>query len=269
MIILNNKKIEIEKFPNNEIRIRNINNIDVSNSLIEFKYESSDDLIALMFIKNKLDDLNINVKLYIRYMPYSRMDREFDNDLFLLKYICKFINNLNFEKVYVLEPHSKVTEMLLNNVVPIYAMIDFIDHVKNQIGFNEDDSIVFPDEGAYKRYGTNFKNYIIFEKRRDEASTNIKTIGLKQGNIKQNSKCIIIDDLCSTGSTCNMVAKILKENGVNKVYVLVAHTENQALNNDILNDKSYIDFLYTTNSLLTEKHDKVLLLDFNKAKYLV
>ncbi|MCD8562286.1 MAG: hypothetical protein LRY26_00620, partial [Bacilli bacterium] len=57
MIILNEKEIKIEKFSNNEIRIRNIVNLIKDENIIEFKYENSDDLISLLFIKSKIDDL--------------------------------------------------------------------------------------------------------------------------------------------------------------------------------------------------------------------
>lgn len=269
MILLNNKQINIEKFPNNEIRIRGINNIKEDEVMIEFKYESSDDLMALLFVKKSLDDQHIKTNLYIRYMPYSRMDRTFDNDLFLLKYITDYINNLDFNHVYVLEPHSIVTEELLNNVTPIYAMDDLVAIVKNEIGFNEEiDSIVFPDAGSYKRYGANYDKYIQFEKRRDPDSTNIKTLVMKDGNVNKGSKCIIIDDLCASGGTCYRVGKILKNSGAKEVYVLTVHTENQALDNDVINDNEVIDKIFTTSSLITKKHQKVKILDFNKGKYM-
>lgn len=270
MIILNNQQINIGRFPNNEIRIQGINNIKEDEALIEFKYESSDDLIALLFIKKSLDEQNIKTNLYIRYMPYSRMDRIFDNDLFLLKYITDYINDLNFNHVYVLEPHSIITEQLINNVTPIYAMDDLVEIVKSEIDFNDEiDRIVFPDAGSYKRYGINYDNYIQFEKRRDPDSTKIKTLVLKEGNINVGSKCIIIDDLCASGGTCYRVGKILKNSGVKEVYVLTVHTENQALDNDVIKDDDVIDKIFTTGSLITRKHSKVKILDFKKDKYIV
>lgn len=261
MIILNEKEIKIEKFPNNEIRIRNIINLIKEQNLIEFKYENSDDLISLLFIKSKIDDLQKETNLYIRYMPYSRMDREFENDLFLLKYISNYINNLNFNKVFILEPHSKETEKLINNIHPIYIMEDFIKQVKSHIN-EENIQIIFPDEGSFKRYNYNFDNYVVFRKRRNEETTNIELLEIQEGKIKPNTKAIIIDDLCSTGNTCNKVAKILKANKVKEVYVLAVHTENQVINKDIIKE-DYVDQIFTTNSLLTKKHKKIRILNFN------
>lgn len=203
MIKLNKIEVKQEKFANNELRIRNLK-IEEKN-LIEFVYESSDDLISLMFIKEELK--NKETELFIKYMPYSRMDREFENDLFLLKYIAKFINNLKFKKVYILEPHSKVCSKLTKNSVPIYAVEKFLDKVKEKIDFKETDKIVFPDKGAYERYKKEGANYILFSKQRDENTTKIKELKMISGEINNTKKCIIIDDICSTGNTANNVSK--------------------------------------------------------------
>ncbi len=57
-------------------------------------------------------------------------------------------------------------------------------------------------------------------------------------------------------------------NKVKKIYVLVVHAENQVLNQDILKENSFIDKIFTTDSLLTKKHQKITLLNFNKEKHL-
>lgn len=261
MIKCNNKEIIGEYFKNNEIRIRNLDY--VNDSLFELKYESSDDLISLMFLKKAYDDKKLTSYLYIKYMPYSRMDREFTNDLFLLKYIASFINELNFKKVFILEPHSKVTEELINNIVVISPMNELLDLVKKDINFSEYDHIVYPDLGSFKRYyNKDIKNFIKFNKKRDENTTLIKKLYVESGKVNKKSKCIIIDDLIATGNTANNVAKILKERGASKVYVLTVHTENQIINNHIIDDL-YIDKIYTTDSILTINHFKIELLLYN------
>lgn len=256
MIKLNKIEVKQEKFANNELRIRNLKKEE--KNLIEFIYESSDDLISLMFIKEEIKD----AELFIKYMPYSRMDREFENDLFLLKYMANFINNLNFKKVYILEPHSKVCSKLIKNSVPIYAVEKFLDKVKEKIAFTEVDKIVFPDKGAEERYKKEETNYILFSKLRDENTTKIKELKMIHGEISNTKKCIIIDDICSTGNTANEVAKILKEKGIEEVYLLTFHTENQALENSVIKEK-YVDKIFTTTSIFTKKHKKVEIIDFD------
>ena len=262
MIKYDSKDINIEHFPNNELRIRNIEYKE--DALVEFKYESSDDLIALIFLKKSIDEKGFNANLYIRYMPYSRMDREFDNgDLFLLKYIADIINNLKFKNVYVLEPHSKVTEELINNITVIRPMSKLLELVKEDINFTEKDHIVFPDLGAYKRYySDNMNNTIQFDKKRNNDTTLIKHIYLESGIVIKGSKCIILDDVCSTGSTVLSVAEILKNRGVKEVYILTVHTENQVLENPVLGPNTPVDAIYTTDSLITKAHQKIKILPY-------
>ncbi|MDD3341561.1 MAG: phosphoribosyltransferase family protein [Bacilli bacterium] len=267
MIKYNNQNIEIEYFPNQEIRIRNITYKE--NALVEFKYETSDDIMALIFLKNSIADKGYQADLYIRYMPYSRMDREFENDLFLLKYMTNIINQLKFRKVYVLEPHSEATVNLLHPVKAIRPMELLTNMVKEKKGFKDTDALVFPDKGSYKRYfNEKEKNVLIFNKKRDEASTKIKELYLETGDVQKGSQYIIIDDLCASGTTVYKAAQILKQKGAAKVYVLVVHTENAVTINPITEENSPVDKIYTTDSLLTKKHEKIEILPFKIEEYI-
>lgn len=85
MLKLNGHEIKTERFPNNETKVKDLENaiIDGQNTL-EFKYISDEDLVALMFAKKRIDEFKVPCTLFIWYMPYSRMDRKIDGDLFTL-----------------------------------------------------------------------------------------------------------------------------------------------------------------------------------------
>lgn len=105
MILVNGKELTIEKFPNNEVCIRNFDDHILGShrfEVITLSYESDQDLMNLFFVKKHIDEtFNTKVILNIAYMPYSRMDRTEGMNVFTLKHVSKFINDLNFSEAYV------------------------------------------------------------------------------------------------------------------------------------------------------------------------
>lgn len=94
------------------------------------------------------------------YIPNARKDRAHrEKDVFTLKYFANIINSLNFDNVYVLDPHSNVSEALINNIRIITP-----DKNINKVLEELDDSIVmfYPDEGAVKRYADSFNKEFVY-----------------------------------------------------------------------------------------------------------
>jgi ribose-phosphate pyrophosphokinase len=171
MIFLNNAPVKVIQFPNNETKVddKSIRQaIYVGLNSITLKYESDADLIQLLFVKKYLDEANLTASLTIPYMPYSRMDRSEDASVFTLKYICEFINSLNFTSVTLLEPHSDVTPALLNRVKLVFPTTKLLQVAKSHMSFSDEDYIFFPDAGAQKRYSKMAgQNSLVGYKQRD------------------------------------------------------------------------------------------------------
>ena len=264
MIYLNEIEVGSQFFPNGELNLLNLN-VAVKNAsvtrgeyfhTITMKYVDDKDLMTLYFVKKFLDSATNGerVELLISYMPYSRMDRaETPETPFMLKYVTDFINNLEFYKVEVYEPHSQVTVDLLNYVIPIYANEYLIDEVKELEHFDDElDYIVFPDDGARQRYTGKIEsnNILIGHKTRDFESGKITGLNIAgDGNIKEGARAIIVDDLSSFGRTFNEASKRLRELGFERVVLLVFHAENSIFKGELFN---HLDHIYTTNSILTE-----------------
>ncbi|MDE6091783.1 MAG: ribose-phosphate pyrophosphokinase, partial [Ruminococcus sp.] len=146
---------KVQRFPDGAFKI-DIPEIPITDSLpLEIEYRDSfDDLTLLIYIIENLKENYSNpINLYIPYLPNARMDRVYDkSEVFTLKYFCKIINFLGFNKVTVLDAHSPVSVALLDrceNLSPekyIHSAIELsgIDR--------ENDYIFFPDEGSCKRY---------------------------------------------------------------------------------------------------------------------
>lgn len=249
MILYNGKPIEFEEFPNGETLVPTPDIYSGPHKLT-LQYESDQDLIHLMFIKKFLGDQP--VKLDIRYMPYSRMDRVEYRGVFTLKHVAEFINDLRFAEVNVYEPHSDVTCALLDRSFPHYSTINLLQDVLNQIGWsNECDYLFYPDAGAQKRYaGVTAHRSAVGFKHRDFAtgklSGEMDVVGFNPQAIP--AKVLILDDLCSRGGTFIMAADKLRELGASEVYLFVAHCENTMWGGQLLD---HIDGLYCTDSMIS------------------
>lgn len=263
MIKINDKVFTYDKFPNGEkkITLDFYNCIECKNNIfVEWHYENDGELIDLMFLKKHFDKYNkrnVSIILDIKYMPYSRMDRvKSADEIFTLKYVCEFINDLNFNTVYTNETHSNVTDALLN-ASKTSTIEEYLGLVLNDLNFNKNiDYVMFPDEGACKRYSDNIKleNTLVGYKQRDWETGNIKSLSLlgKNEYNDQKVKVLIIDDLCSYGGTFKYSAEEIKKIIPNsEIYLFIAHCENSIHQGELLKDNGLIDKIYTTDSLLT------------------
>ena len=259
MILLNNKQIEIKKFPNGESFL-NIEDLVLQEiNEIKLKFENDEDITHLIFLKGHLDDLAAKTKLTIGYLPYSRMDRTEGMRVFTLKYFTRLINSMNFESVEIYEPHSDVGTALLDRVRVVNMSaelgIEVLKEVQNEVRATY---IVYPDTGAAKRYSKQIKynKILTANKERDFQTGNITSLEIN-GTIEDSDfDAIIIDDLCSKGGTFMMTAEKLKEMGAKYIYLVVTHCEDTIFQGDVLKS-DLITRIYTTNSILTKEDNKI------------
>lgn len=269
MIVLNKHQILTEQFPNGETKVKDFDQLILKENLVEFTYQEDGDLIRLLFVKKRLDEIqHESCKLLIHYMPYSRMDRKIEGDLFTLKYVSQLINSLNFDTVFIVEPHSTVTIELLANSIAIYPALDWLPQLIKQLDFAGDDRIVFPDKGAAARYiHSGYINSCVFEKKRNPQTGRIEAMELKAGDIPPGAKCIIVDDLCSGGGTFLWAGKILKEMGASAVYLVVTHCEPRIFKGALLDEDSPIECVFTTKSMMNTEHPKINYINLDTESY--
>lgn len=218
MLLLNGRKVDTGQFPNKETWV-NKRLLNVSqNSRIIFEWESNDDLINLMFLKRHLDRFGISTTLIITYMPYSRMDRENDDYLYSLKYVTRFINDLNFNQVKLLNPHSNISAAMLHNCTVKHTVVDKAEEI-----LPEYDYLLLPDSGARQRYVklTTDKPIITASKERDFKTGEIVKFEIDKIP-EAGSKILIIDDLCCKGGTFMATAALVPNC---EVHLLVGNVE--------------------------------------------
>ena len=266
MITQNGKPVEIGSFPDGTILIKRGDDHRGFAS-IKSQYENDREFLALIYLVKHLRRFGCNqIDLTMPYIPNARMDRvKSDEDVFTLRYFTEVLNSLELYSVTVLDPHSSVSEALINNIL-IRSPKAYIEHAiadTNGGWFNwntiGDKLLMFyPDEGAMKRYsGMINLPYAFGIKKRDWETGIIEGLDVA-GAVDQiaGKDILIVDDICSRGGTFYHSAKKLKELGANDIYLYVSHCENTILEGDLLKG-DLIKKVYTTDSIFTKSHEKI------------
>ncbi len=282
MITVNGIEIVRKTFPDGSLCL-----LDLDNSLlypnqnyeIVWLYEGDYEIFMLICIVKHLRSKmynNVSFNLTMPYVVNSRLDRTHsDNEVFTLKYFAEIINDLKFNKVVIVDPHSIVSEALIDNVCvlrPSNIISNVIDTMRSLNEFKRELVIYFPDDGAYKRYKDMpcFKNFncIYGKKERDWETGKILGIeiydknGSKLTNELENCDVLMVDDIISYGGTLAYSADKLKEMGATHISAYATHVENSVLDEEkgtLLKryKDNIIDTVYTTNSIYHGNHPMV------------
>lgn len=251
-------------FPDNTQKIDFIEPIEKADTyLVTWRYESDEELAELIFITRHLKDrFSSEVILNMPYIPNARFDRTKSNtEVFTLKYFADVINWLGFKAVYVFDPHSNVSPAIINHV----HVISPEGVIREAMDRARPDYIYFPDEGAYKRYGsmTCFKDkaVLIGHKERDWVTGIIKGLRITnqdgmgyEYNYFRGKRVMMIDDIISYGGTLAYSADELQRLGFDQITAYASHVENSVLDEEkgtLLNrlKDGVVYKIYTTNSI--------------------
>lgn len=264
MIQYNGEQIKIGYFPDNTLLLKK--NILEEKVEIRWFFENNEELVALYFLVQHLREHGVEeIELNMPYIPNARQDRvKQSDDIFTLKYFAKLINEMEFSKVIVLDPHSYVSEALIDRL-EVQSSQKYVERVLKKLEIESDEQILlfFPDEGASKRYGSMFERpYIFGMKKREWTTGEIKSLEvLGETSRIANSRILIVDDICSRGGTFLHSAKALKKLGANEIYLYVSHCENTILEGELL-EGDLLKKVYTTNSIFKKEHKKVEVLEY-------
>ena len=275
MIKINGYPAQISYFPDGTFLIKEnvyewAEEFKTRSVCFEWYFENNAELLALQFLAWHFQDHGMITRLYMPYIPNARMDRvKKPEDVFTLKYFARIINSIGFEKVRVVDPHSAVSEALIDRLEIVDAskyiqtVLEVLSHEPGIL------QVVFPDEGAEKRYAEFIpveipKSYGM--KVRDWSTGKILGLELHGASVVEADKVLIIDDICSYGGSAYYTAKHIKDrNPEAKVYFYVTHCENSVLEGKFgekevpLLDTGLIEALYTTGDILTKEHERIIL----------
>lgn len=265
MINVHGEPVEFKHFNDGTLRL-NATPIYSFDGVIDITwlYDNDEEMTQLYFLVNHFRQSyqSPRIILNLAYIPNARMDRvKSEKECFTLKYFCQFINDLNFEKVIVFDPHSNVATALLDRVEihgPYWCIHSLLNTYPSA-------TLAFVDEGGYKRYKDMIDDhYFIFGvKDRDWSSQNIKSMQiLGAKHMIAGHDILIVDDIVSRGSSLYLLAKQLKEMGAENIYAWISHCEDTVLQPHI-NGQSLLDVpnlitkIYTTNSIYRANNPKI------------
>ena len=263
MISIHNEVINIGSFPDGSILMKHQTSMfdNMFPCTITWRYENDREFLAVIYLVKHLRSHGVkDIYLNMPYIPNARQDRVKNReDVFTLKYFAEILNSLNLAEVSVLDPHSSVSEALINNLhirTPEQYIDTVLDDLFWQVG--NDITMFYPDEGAMKRYSGMVKlPYAFGIKKRNWKTGVIEGLDIAGETDKIAGKNIlIVDDICSRGGTFYHSAKKLKELGAKDIYLYVSHCENTILEGELLKG-DLIKKVFTTNSIFTKSHEKV------------
>lgn len=275
MIRVNRHLLSPNRFPDGTFASR-LDRIDFSlggrhaDVTLEWNYDSDEEMAQIYFITKHLQSQGYEVSLLLSYLPHARMDRvKCEDEIFTLKYFCEFINSLFFRLVAVLDVHSSVALALLDRVVGVQPL-QYINWAISSVckDYFVDELVLFyPDEGAGKRYSDLVNHpYTTGIKKRDWRTGKILGSSVVDPDMVKGKSVLIIDDICSKGGTFYYAAKALKEAGARDVFLYVTHCENTITKGEMLKEDSVVSHIFTTDSILRERHNKISVYTLSKEK---
>jgi ribose-phosphate pyrophosphokinase len=222
-------------------------------------YDGDEEMFTIMSLVD-LIRRNSQGRIYLKmpYLPNARMDRiKTDTENFALKVFANWINGLGFDRIFVENVHSNVSNALVNNIVD--SLPD--DDIKTITKDYDFDVIFFPDEGACKRY----KDMDVIKELGLPIAFGIKNRDWKTGEILDldvigpdvtGKKVLIIDDICSKGFTFYYSGYKLKMLGASDVRLYVTHCEDTIWAGEVLKT-DVVSKVYTTDSICHYDGDKI------------
>ena len=191
-----------------------------------------------------------------------------NGDSFALKVFANQLNTLNFDKVFLLDPHSDAAAAAINNSVVIAQETCLMksDNLRQAIGAGKL-MLVAPDAGALKKIhnvakASGARDYAILTKERDVATGNLTGFALVSGDVA-GKDVLIVDDLCDAGGTFIGSAQVLRDAGARSVSLYVTHGVFSKGVANLLNNG--IDAIYTTTSFASSalREPRVELIDID------
>lgn len=206
MLKYNEKQINLSHFPDGTLLMKELVPEGEQKATITWLYENNEEFMALWFLTKHLQSKGIkDITLKLPYIPNARQDRvKKEEDVFTLKYFSQMLNMLGFSKVTVLDPHSYVSEALIE-CIDIQSPKVYVEKVLKELKEKHEEEVLmfYPDEGAMKRYSTMFEGpYTFGIKKRDWATGEIRGLEVSgQKELVEGSTILIVDDICSRGGT--------------------------------------------------------------------
>lgn len=217
-----------------------------------------------------LAQLGCRLTIVVPFMATGTMERETSPGVVATANVDSFLLSSlpGHPVVMVIDLHTRQNHFYFKNcVAKLPSMMDYINRcmqlgASSRLGvypFTTDGfgTIVFPDDGAHKRFGDYFagKPFLSCTKMRgdnDERFVTLNNVVSETG--LAGRRCTIVDDLTRSGNTLIECAKLLRKHGATTIIVLVVHA---AFTDEATMDRfvasPFIDHIFTTDTVATHR----------------
>ena len=157
---------------------------------------------------------------------YSRQDKKSaPREPITARLVAKMLETAGVDRVVTMDLHAGQVQGFFSKPVDhMTAMPILTQHVKDQLGDEENLVVIAPDAGRVKltrnfarKVGT---TYALLEKERP--AQGVAEIGTVIGDV-QGKVAVIVDDIIGTGGTLAAAAQTVIERGASKVYAVATH----------------------------------------------
>ena len=185
-------------------------------------------LMELFLIIHTAKDLGAKpVRAFIPYLAYSRQDERYlAGECMSSVMVAEMLEDLGVKILYTIDVHNG--NVLKNYKIPVLNLTAAGELAKYFASKGPENPFVMApdDEGMAIRRAeyaarTIDADYDYLRKKRDRYTGEIKTFKKRLDVIGRD--VIIIDDIISTGNTAANAARILKEQGANRIFAGVSH----------------------------------------------
>lgn len=228
--------------------------------VIDWRFEEEREFFDLMNLVALLKQRTYfsTQHLHVPYLPYARQDKYTSNTTtFALNPFLHMLSMLRLNSITMVDVHNEdavinVLYMCSRSIwkTPTKVINLSVEHIhKKLIEDIKPDLIVFPDEGASRRYANvHTPPKACCKKTRDQETGNITGHELLgEVNLQPTSNVLLIDDLCDGGATFISVAKALRAIEPNiKIHLFTTHGIYSKGRRHLF--ANGIDYVYCTNS---------------------
>lgn len=218
---------EVGRFPDGEVRVKL--HADVRGADVFIIQSTStpvnDHLMEILILADALRRASAyRITAVIPYFGYSRQDRKDEGRVpITAKLVANMLEASGVTRVVTLDLHAAQIQGFFDIPVDhLYASRVFTKYARKLE--LPDLTIASPDAGGMKMawgYTKRLDAYLAVVEKRRVSGEDVE-VGFVIGEVKDKN-VIIVDDIISTGGSVAKAARLLKEKGARKVYVMATH----------------------------------------------
>ncbi len=217
----------IENFPDGEVGAQVLENVRGKDVFVlqSVARRPNHYLMELLILVDALKRASArSIIAVLPYYPYARQDRKEKGRVpITAKLVADLLEKAGVTRLLTMDLHTEQIQGFFNIPVDNLYARPLLVQALNKMGLKKS-VVVSPDIGSNRmarKYAEDLKAGIaIIDKRRVDAQK--VEMNALVGDVK-GKEVILVDDICSTGGTLKIAAKVCKKEGAKRIFAAVSH----------------------------------------------